>query len=135
MREDTIKDHILVALARIFRTILYTNPIGTGWFGKFKKRSDDGDVTLKFGRPVAMGLKKGSADLIGFLPVVITKEMVGKKIPVFVSLEIKKPGKEPEPDQEDWLRTMLLHKCCAGVAHSEDEAVKIVQDYLDNLRR
>ena len=31
-----------------------------------------------------------SSDLIGFMPVIITKEMVGKKVAVFIAAEVKK---------------------------------------------
>lgn len=39
---------------------------------------------------VNFGLCEGSSDLIGWTPVVITKEMVGRTFAVFTAIEVKK---------------------------------------------
>ena len=41
----------------------------------------------------------GVHDRVGVLPVIVTPEMVGKKIGLFVSVECKKPGRRNERDR------------------------------------
>ena len=76
---------------RIFR-----NNVGTAWIGssKFINKSqmikvNPQDVVVRKARPLHAGLCKGSSDAIGWMPVTITKEMVGQKIAVFTAVEVK----------------------------------------------
>ena len=46
-----------------------------------------------------MGVQ-GIPDIVGCIPIVITQEMVGRRIGVFMSVEVKREGKEPTPRQE-----------------------------------
>jgi hypothetical protein len=41
------------------------------------------------GRPVQFGLARGSADLIGWRTITITPEMVGQRVAIFTSIEVK----------------------------------------------
>ena len=60
-------------------------------------RNHVGHHLLANGRRITSGLAPGSADLIGFTPVVITPDMVGRTVAVFLSVEAKRPGwKEPK---------------------------------------
>lgn len=48
--------------------------------------------------PIQNGLgEHGIHDRIGCVPIIVTPEMVGKKIGLFVSIEAKKPGRRGEP--------------------------------------
>lgn len=48
--------------------------------------------------PIQNGLgEHGIHDRIGCVPVVVTEEMVGKQIGLFVSVEAKAPGRRGEP--------------------------------------
>jgi len=58
-----------------------------------------------------MGSRKGASDLMGTLPP------FGRA----VYIELKRPGKEPTPAQEDFLRIMKLAGAVVGVAHSVEE--------------
>ena len=51
------------------------------------------------GRPVQFGLARGSADLIGYRTVTITPEMVGQRVAIFTSLEVKTPTGRIRPDR------------------------------------
>ena len=59
------------------------------------------------------GLKKGSADWIGILPMVITPDMVGKRVGVFLSVEMKSAGGSLQPDQAAWINTV---RAAGGIA-------------------
>lgn len=72
-----------------FSFILYRNNIG---FDKINK--------------VKYGLKNGSGDWIGYQSIIITPEMVGKKIARFASIETK-ANSDVEEDQFEWHNAVL----------------------------
>jgi hypothetical protein len=78
------------------------------------------------GRLVTFGLAKGSADLIGWRTVVVTHEMVGQRIAVFTSLEIKTATGRLSPAQTHWLHAVRSAGGIAGVARSVPDALRIV---------
>lgn len=80
------------------------------------------------GRLVQFGLAKGSADLIGWRTLVITPEMVGQRVAVFTSLEIKTPTGRLAPAQRAWLGVVHQAGGIAGVARSVSDALRIVTD-------
>lgn len=52
-------------------------------------RNNSGSLQDKSGRWVQFGLCTGSSDLIGWNPVTITQDMVGKTIAQFLAIEVK----------------------------------------------
>ena len=64
------------------------------------------------------GLCKGSADLIGWRTVTITEEMVGQKIAVFTSIEVKNSSGRVRPEQQQWLDAVQKAGGIAAVARS-----------------
>ena len=71
--------------------------------------------------------KKGSSDLIGFQSVVITEEMVGQTIAVFLAIEVKKDEKtKPTEAQWNFIRQVRRHGGLAGKAGSLKEAEDIL---------
>jgi hypothetical protein len=80
------------------------------------------------GRLVTFGLAKGSADLIGWRTLVITPEMVGQRVAVFTSLEIKTPTGRIRPEQQAWLACVQGAGGIAGVARSVGDALRIVTE-------
>ena len=78
------------------------------------------------GRPVQFGLAKGSADIVGWKTVEVTPDMVGKRLAVFTSIEVKtKTGKLTGP-QQNWLHTVQTAGGLAGVARSTEDALHII---------
>jgi len=55
------------------------------------------------GRPVQFGLAKGSADLVGWKTIEVTPDMVGQRLAVFASIEVKTPTGKPTAYQKAWL--------------------------------
>jgi hypothetical protein len=82
------------------------------------------------GRLVQFGLARGSADLIGWRTVVVTPEMVGQRIAVFTSLEIKTPTGRLAPAQRHWLQAVEQAGGIAGVARSVGDALRIIETPL-----
>jgi hypothetical protein len=69
---------------------------------------ETGVVILKYPRRIRFGLHEGSADLIGWKSIKITPDMVGQKIAVFVSAEIKGPHGRMREEQNNWMAQVLI---------------------------
>ena len=59
------------------------------------------------GMPIKYGLYPGSGDMVGWHPVVITPDMVGQRIGVFTSVEIKTENDRMSKKQGIWRRNVL----------------------------
>lgn len=121
MKESEVQDRIRFALdsyGRFFRA-----NAGQGWTGQII--SNDGQLlVLKNPRPFH-GMPKGFTDLIGAVPLIITSEMVGKKLAIATFVEVKLPGEKPKEHQDRFMSEMLDLGAIVGVAKSVDEAIKI----------
>jgi hypothetical protein len=84
-------------------------------------RNNVGLFYTKTGEPVKCGLLNGSADLIGWYPVTITDDMVGRHVAVFLSCEVKRPGEKPRDDQVTWMQNVIGAGGIAYVATSPEE--------------
>lgn len=109
MGEQKILKEILLKFSSIGGRV-FRNNVGTGWVGKsvfINKTStikvNPRDVVLRHARPLHSGLCKGSSDLIGWMPVTITKEMVGKKVAVFTAIEIKTSKVRITEEQQNFI--------------------------------
>lgn len=78
------------------------------------------------GRPVQFGLARGSADLIGWRSVVITPEMVGQRVAVFTSIEVKTDTGRLSPAQRNWLEAVRVAGGITGIARNVSDAVSIL---------
>ncbi|MEY3973778.1 MAG: hypothetical protein RIS59_139 [Pseudomonadota bacterium] len=78
------------------------------------------------GRPVQFGLARGSADLIGWRTITITPEMVGQRVAVFTSIEVKTTSGRTTPAQQAWLGAVRTAGGIAGVARSVRDAEEIL---------
>ena len=88
-------------------------------------RNNVGLFTTKDGRKIRTGLRKGSSDLIGWTPIKITKEMVGKTVAVFTAIEVKQNGKKPEKggEQEKFIENVNRVGGIAFWCSSPEEAL------------
>lgn len=71
---------------------------------------------------LAFGLQKGSGDLIGIRVVEVTPEMVGRRVAVFVSCEVKTETGAVRPEQEAWLSFLNSVGAQAFIARSVADA-------------
>lgn len=85
-------------------------------------RNNTGTLRDQNGRPVQFGLCKGSADLIGWKTVTITEDMIGQRIAVFTSVEVKTATGRLRPEQQQWLDAVQAAGGIAGVARSVSDA-------------
>jgi hypothetical protein len=80
------------------------------------------------GRLVTFGLARGSADLIGWRTVTITPDMVGSRLAVFTSIEVKTPTGRIAPAQQAWLGVVRGAGGIAGVARSVTDAQLVLSN-------
>ena len=111
--ETTIQQHIRLALGTRRDLRLFRNNTGTL-------------PDPRTGRPVQFGLARGSADLIGMRTVTITPDMVGQRIAVFTSIELKTPQGRATPAQQNWLHMVRRAGGIAGIARSVRDANEIL---------
>jgi hypothetical protein len=81
------------------------------------------------GRLVTFGLARGSADLIGWRTITVTQAMVGTRLAIFTSIEVKVPTGRVRPEQQAWLEAVQQAGGVAGIARSVTDA----QLLLSNL--
>ena len=104
--------------------ILYSSQIGTTLFC-----NNVGMYTDQRGNVIRYGLCKGSSDLIGWTPITITEDMVGKKIAVFTAIEVKlnKNGKYKATDlQKAFISAVRNNGGYAGVADCKQDLEEII---------
>lgn len=91
-------------------------------------RNNVGAYKSPKGHYITFGVgEKGGSDLICITPVMITPDMVGKKIGVFTAIEVKTPTGRPTKEQEKFIDAVLRFGGYAGIARSPDDALKITK--------
>lgn len=115
-------------LCRLFR--LNT---GRGWISglgpKGVKKLQDGSVLIQAARSIPLGFADvkgnpivGACDLPGWTIITITPEMVGRKMPIFTSVEVKSDTGRPTPDQINWRDQIIAAGGIAIIARSAEDA-------------
>ena len=126
--EAAIQSKIMLACGRA-GTVLFRNNVAQAWTGdstKYQRAAQvmvyPGDVLIRNARPLHAGLCKGSPDLVGWQPVTITADMVGRTVAVFTGLEVKSATGKPTPEQRTFLAQLGGAGGVAAVVRSPDEA-------------
>ena len=137
--EGNVQRAIWLAMGSVSR--LFRLNTGKGWVSglgpKGVHRLKDGSIHMEAPRPIALGFGlmsgepvKGACDLPGWTEIMITPDMVGRKVPVFTSIEAKATeGGRVSPDQKNWMNQVQSAGGIAGVARSPEEALQIVADW------
>jgi hypothetical protein len=74
---------------------------------------------------------KGGSDHIGYLPVRVTEDMVGKYLAVFVGIEAKRPiGGDYRDEQIDFMKNITAAGGIAGFAKSWEDARWIINKFF-----
>jgi hypothetical protein len=135
--ETNIVRKIMLRLSKNPNVRIFRNNIGNAWIGKsvrFTQKQtvsvNPGDVLIYQGRFFSAGLCVGSSDLIGFKSVVITPEMVGKKIAVFLAPEVKTSTGKASQEQVNFLNMVNSMGGIGFVATNEEEAEEFLNHRL-----
>lgn len=88
-------------------------------------RNNNGTLQDRFGNYVTYGMGKGTSDLIGLVPIVVTQEMVGKTVGIFLAVEAKDPKGHTKKAllkmQKDFLTAINFLGGIGFIANSVDE--------------
>ncbi|MEQ1890736.1 MAG: VRR-NUC domain-containing protein [Alphaproteobacteria bacterium] len=104
--------------------VLFRNNTGMGWAGQLIERDAAGTVTLRNARPLHAGLCVGSSDTIGWAMSVVTPEMVGHRIAIFLAVECKARGGRLSLDQSRFLSN-VNKSGGIGMIHREGEKFEL----------
>ena len=91
-------------------------------------RNNVGQLKDRKGKWVRYGLgNPGGADLIGWTPVRITPDMVGRTVAIFTALEVKDPDGTITDEQVVFLAAVQGAGGFAGMARSVTEATDFIE--------
>jgi hypothetical protein len=97
-------------------------------------RNSTGQFRTEDGRVVRTGLCVGSSDVIGWQSVVVTPDMVGKRIAVFVAIEAKAETGRPTKEQLAFIAAVRAAGGIAGICRSSEDAEKLLTGPVDTYR-
>lgn len=109
MSEAAVQQEVRLALGRLPGVRMFRNNVGT--------------LLDRQGRPVKFGLHPGSADLIGWKTVLITKEMVGTEVAVFASIEVKSGSGRMSEAQSLWAKAVYNAGGISATVRDVDSAL------------
>lgn len=137
MRESTVLKDVQVHHTnmggRVFR-----NNVALAWAGNLIKPMvrqtmiiEPGDVVLRNARPLHAGLCEGSSDLIGWTPILITPEMIGRTMAIFTAWEIKQmiQGAKVTLKQKSFIEAVTLAGGLGAVVRSEQDIETEIAKY------
>lgn len=125
MNESERQARIMLTVGALPGIRLFRNTVGEGWVGRQVKGPPD-LVILQRAARVTFGLQVGSHDLIGWRSTVVTPEMVGRKLAVFLGGEIKTDVGNLSAEQLNFHRNLLEAGGLSGVWRTPGEALKTI---------
>lgn len=108
MSETALQNKIRLAVGKLKDTRIFRNNVGMI-------------------NGVQFGLCVGSSDLIGFKSVIITPEMVGKKIAIFTAIEVKTESGKVSERQTKFIDMVANFGGIGALVRSVDDAKKILK--------
>jgi hypothetical protein len=114
MKEHSIMQRVWVRLSKCGATIF---------------RNNVGLVESKDGRKIRFGLCKGSSDLVGWISKEIAPEDVGKRVAVFMAVEVKQPSGKVTDEQVRFLASVRASGGISTVAYGEEDVVRMFEDH------
>lgn len=127
--ETNLSNSIRLALGSHPTVRLFRNNVAMAWTGSKVIHHPGGSVTIKDARPLHAGLAKGSADLIGWRTMPITRDLVGATLAVFTSIEVKGRFGRVSADQQNWHDQVERCGGIAAVCRSVDDAQNAIFDF------
>ena len=99
--ENLFMRRLRLHLQRHYVTRMFRNNVGSAWLGRYTIR--ERCVYLYNAMRVRFGLAPGSSDLIGISSVIVTPDMVGKRVGLFTAIECKSGPNGPTPSQASFI--------------------------------
>jgi hypothetical protein len=127
--EKNIQSEIMLAVSQ-YGCMVWRNETAGCWAGKVIKK-DKGNVTIENARFINAGLCKGSNDIIGITPVLITQEMVGKTLGVFTGIEVKTKIGRLSDEQKIFDANVNRINGVSFTARSAEEAVRKLKELTE----
>lgn len=140
MRESNVLRATWLAVAAIGTTLFRLNT-GRAWVSNLGPKAvqhlKDGSVLIPAARSIALGFGMpngkplvGASDLNGWTELVITLEMVGRKIAVYTAIETKESGGgEKREGQINFIKRVKDAGGIAGFASSPAAAQGLIRDF------
>ena len=128
--ETNIRNTAVIAASKVGAR-LFRNQVGAGWVcppTRTKKYTKNGKryVLLEDPRWLEYGFPVGSGDDQGFLPVVITQDMVGHKFARYVNAEAKTDKGRPGKGQAEWHEFVWSNGGLSGFYRSDADMLRIL---------
>jgi hypothetical protein len=115
---------------------LWRMTVGLGWFAAPERTikatkpltvtMQPGDVLLRQARPFRAGCV-GMSDGGGFVPVVVTADMVGKTVAVSLWIEDKQGRSRASDEQKSFIRMVRSFGGRAGVSRCDEDTKAIIE--------
>ena len=123
MKETNVMRTFMMKISKDKHKRVFRNNVGKAVAYDFKNKK-----LIEPIRIIEFGLCKGSSDLIGWKSVVITPEMVGKRVAIFVAIETKRPKKSTtSEEQHNFIETVQDAGGVGLIAKSESDLKEIVE--------
>lgn len=126
-RETALQNSIRAGIQLVFAGLrVFRNNVGVHKLGAACKKCG-----FKAGptRRVVYGLQVGSHDLIGWMPYTIQPEDAGRKVAVFLSLEVKVDNQNLTDTQLNWATAVCKAGGISGRVRSLEDAELLVKAY------
>ena len=123
MAETQLIREVILSAAKVGARLFRQNT-GMGWVGKLIGKVRNGRAVLEDARPFHAGLCTGSSDSLGWAPVVITPEMVGRTVAVFTAVEIK-TGKVPVTKEQKAFLNAVRSQGGIAILYREGDPVSV----------
>lgn len=132
--ESEIVKQVAIALSQN-GFVSFRNNVGFAWTGSKIERRGDNTIVIHHPRPITFGLITGASDRIGWKSVLITPEMVGKKIAVFSAIECKTKRGRISADQDNFIKQVDDAGGIAFVARSALDIANGVRIWITRIMK
>lgn len=127
MNESERQARIMLAVGALPGVRLFRNTVGEGWTGQQIKSPPDLVILRKAAR-VTFGLTPGSHDLIGWRSKVVTEEMIGSTVALFLGGEIKAATGTLSERQINFHAVLTAAGGISGVWRTPEDAIRLIQN-------
>lgn len=131
--ETNIVRRIMLKIGALPGVRIFRNNSGSAWIGESRRFTtpqtinvQSGDVLIRNARYFTAGLCTGSSDLIGLKSVVVTPEMVGKPVALFVACEVKTKSGRATAEQVAFVEMVNRAGGIGFIARDENEAFNFI---------